>query len=355
MKKVLALVLAVIMVCTMAMAVKVEGTTNSGTSGGDYAVVNPGTTLKVTFTPADDNDQTKDDGIHFYLKDGKFVPANNEVKITFAKGADLVESKGWVKIDDNEEGVAGYEYQIKLKSNLNKIVDKSVADIQISKITFKSTGYDLVEVFAPTKASNYISYAYGYEQNNVILQEDNASTFTFAENSINVITSLLDKAGKEVSSLKVLNNGMTYTFNKGAKVYAMKDAVAFDANDDAGYHNGNEVMTYENLLNSAANVIYEKGANVDTTYRVYAKGVDGKVKSVVATTTDGVMTFTVPALSTVIVTTDVLTTTGTVGTATTETPGSTTNPGTGANDVVGVAAALAVVALVSGAAISLKK
>ena len=35
--------------------------------------------------------------------------------------------------------------------------------------------------------------------------------------------------------------------------------------------------------------------------------------------------------------------------------GTTTNPGTGANDVVGVAAALAVVALVSGAAISLKK
>ena len=40
---------------------------------------------------------------------------------------------------------------------------------------------------------------------------------------------------------------------------------------------------------------------------------------------------------------------GTTGT------GTTTNPGTGANDVVGVAAALAVVALVSGAAISLKK
>ena len=39
----------------------------------------------------------------------------------------------------------------------------------------------------------------------------------------------------------------------------------------------------------------------------------------------------------------------------TTTPGTTTNPGTGANDVVGVAAALAVVALVSGAAISLKK
>ena len=43
------------------------------------------------------------------------------------------------------------------------------------------------------------------------------------------------------------------------------------------------------------------------------------------------------------------------GTTTGSTGTSTTNPGTGANDVVGVAAALAVVALVSGAAISLKK
>ena len=41
--------------------------------------------------------------------------------------------------------------------------------------------------------------------------------------------------------------------------------------------------------------------------------------------------------------------------ATGSTGSTTTNPGTGANDVVGVAAALAVVALVSGAAISLKK
>ena len=111
MKKVLALVLAVIMVCTMAMAVKVEGTTNSGTSGGDYAVVNPGTTLKVTFTPADDNDQTKDDGIHFYLKDGKFVPANNVVTVTFAKGGELVASQGWVKTG-NDDTAASYRLSL---------------------------------------------------------------------------------------------------------------------------------------------------------------------------------------------------------------------------------------------------
>ena len=95
------------------------------------------------------------------------------------------------------------------------------------------------------------------------------------------------------------------------------------------------------------------GVDANTVYKVYAKGVDGKVLSVAATNNDGVLTFNVPAMTTVLVTTETLTTTGTVGTTTT--PGSTTNPGTGANDVVGVAAALAVVALVSGAAISLKK
>ena len=108
-------------------------------------------------------------------------------------------------------------------------------------------------------------------------------------------------------------------------------------------------------MNTTAKVVYEKAGNADTTYRVYAKGADGKVLSVVATTSDGVMSFTVPAMSTVIVTTEVLATSGTASTGSTTPAGSTTNPGTGANDVVGVAAALAVVALVSGAAISLKK
>ena len=104
-------------------------------------------------------------------------------------------------------------------------------------------------------------------------------------------------------------------------------------------------------------LILETQQSSDTTYRVYAKGADGKVLSVVSTTSDGVMSFTVPAMSYVIVTTEVLATSGTASTGTTtgSTGTSTTNPGTGANDVVGVAAALAVVALVSGAAISLKK
>ena len=343
MKKVLALVLAVIMVCTMAMAVDVTTTTTpSGTSAGPYAVAKPGPSLEVSFNEATD-------GIHFYLKDSKFVPANNVVTVTFAKGGELVASQGWVKTG-NDDTAASYRYFINLKQDLNRVADTKVADIQISAITFKSTGYDLVKVFAPTSAAGYKSFAYGYNNVNVVLQED--GTVSFNPGEVTTIASLLDKNGKEVNSLNVKVDNMTYSFVKGQKVYS-----ALAADITAPATTVTPVATYQNLLNTTAKVVYEKGGNADTTYRVYAKGADGKVLSVVSTTSDGVMSFTVPARSYVIVTTEVLATSGTASTGTTtgSTGTSTTNPGTGANDVVGVAAALAVVALVSGAAISLKK
>ena len=343
MKKVLALVLAVIMVCTMAMAVEVITTTTpDGASTGPYTVARPGTSLQVKLTEG-----TSGDGIHFYLnKDSKFVPANNVVTVTFAKGGELVASQGWVKTGTGDTA-NDYQYLINLKQDLNRVADTKVADIQISAITFKSTGYDLVKVFAPTSAAGYKSFAYGYENVNVVLQEDGA--ISFDEGKITTIANLLDKNGKEVSNLNVKFGGMTYSFVKGQKVFSAKAA-------DITAPTATAVATYQNLLNTTAKVVYEKGDKADTTYRVYAKGADGKVLSVVATTSDGVMSFTVPAMSTVIVTTEVLATSGTASTGTTTPAGSTTtNPGTGANDVVGVAAALAVVALVSGAAISLKK
>ena len=344
MKKVLALVLAVIMVCTMAMAVDVTTTTTpSGTSAGPYAVAKPGTSLEVAFNETAD-------GIHFYLnKDGKFVPANNVVTVTFAKGGELVASQGWVKTGTGDTA-GDYQYFINLKQDLNRVADTKVADIQISAITFKSTGYDLVKVFAPTSAADYKSFAYGYNNVNVVLQED--GTVSFNPGEVTTIASLLDKNGKEVNSLNVKVDNMTYSFVKGQKVYS-----ALAADITAPATTVTPVATYQNLLNTTAKVVYEKGGNADTTYRVYAKGADGKVLSVVSTTSDGVMSFTVPAMSYVIVTTEVLATSGTASTGTTtgSTGTSTTNPGTGANDVVGVAAALAVVALVSGAAISLKK
>ena len=81
-------------------------------------------------------------------------------------------------------------------------------------------------------------------------------------------------------------------------------------------------------------------------YNAYSIAADGTVAKLNATLEDGVMTFSTPVKAVVVVDGSMTTTPATPGT---------TNPGTGANDVVGVAAALAVVALVSGAAISLKK
>ena len=88
------------------------------------------------------------------------------------------------------------------------------------------------------------------------------------------------------------------------------------------------------------------------TTSIYAKNFrTGALVKLAVTLDDGVASFTVPAFS-MVASFD-----GALAGATVETPAgtTTTNPGTGANDVVGVAAALAVVALVSGAAISLKK
>ena len=89
-------------------------------------------------------------------------------------------------------------------------------------------------------------------------------------------------------------------------------------------------------------------------YNIYVVGIDGSVAKAAVTVNDGVATAKVPAYSAVVLYNGALKNVSSIS-GTTTTPCSTTHPGSGANAVVGVAAALAVVALVSGAAISLKK
>lgn len=351
MKKVLALVLAVIMVCTMAFAATVVITPGTAVTDPDapaatYTALKPGITIALDLGT-----------VGVYVKDGKFVPANNVVTVTFAKGAELVKSQGWVKVAAGTEGsykgekdTDAYQYQITFVENLNKAADTKVAEIAISAVSFKATGYTAVSVFKAAKAEENISYAFGYATNDIDLQAEVAPTVNGGE--INVVKSLADKAGKEVATLEVTaNNGVVYTMVKGTKFYAMETPITFDTTKDKGYDGTSIKALYPNTWNLNGKVELALGADANKTFKVYAKTADGKVLSVAATTTDGVMSFTVPAMSTVLVTENTITTSGTTGSTT----GTTTNPGTGANDVVGVAAALAVVALVSGAAISLKK
>ena len=337
MKKVLALVLAVVMVCTMAFAstiVITPGTpaTPSTPTATPYDVLNPGTTIAFDLG-----------SVHYYEKDGKFVPANNVVTVKFAKGAELVKSQGWVKLTDGT-----YQYQMTFVDSMTKIADKKVADIQISGVSLKATGYNVQDILKAEKPEQYISYAFGWEKVEVPLSET-STTLGTTGGHINVFTPLTDKAGKEVTALEVkTTNGIVYNITKGLSTFVMTAAPEFTP-EELG--TAVAVESFRNPMNITGKVEYAKGVNADKAYKAYAKTADGKVLAVAVTEKDGVMSFTVPAMSTVILTEGTLKTVGTTGTTT----GTTTNPGTGANDVVGVAAALAVVALVSGAAISLKK
>ena len=380
MKKVLALVLAVIMVCTMAMAATVSSAI--GTSGS--AGVTPSTT-KYDIVPGGTNYYVALTDKNLYFKDNKFVPEKNKIGIDYAAGSDLVASAGWVKIakttQDLTKGIVcgtedtvAYQYQIVLRNDFTRVADGKSFDFSISKITLNATGWELQTVWeADEDAGDVIKADVGYEvvDIDVAVSSAGVTTFDAVPGKINKIVSIVKNGTTplESATLKIIGTsttvtGKTYakgTLNKGAAFYVVKAADMPEFADADLAKTGTLSPAVAKIVNNnnlpMAGVLEQTDVNAAKLYKVYAKGIDGKVSSVAATLDNGVLKFNVPALSTVIVTTDVLTVTGTASTGTTTgtTPGTTTNPGTGANDVVGVAAALAVVALVSGAAISLKK
>ena len=391
MKKVLALVLAVIMVCTMAMAVTIGGigydVKDGAVTSNTYPVVPGGTKFFVNMSKAEDTVKN-----HIYFdKDGKFVPSKNEVSISYAAGSELVAFSGWVKLanvvdTDLSQGIvketceknpASYQYQIALKNDFTRTADGKSFDFAISKITFTATGWEPVTLWKATDANavdDKADVGYKVVGVNASATKGQIVSFNTTPGAINKVLPIAETTdGTTINSATLAIAGefgygytSTYaniyayaTLNKGSLVYVSAvdglKTFATGENGDEGYL-GNNVAVIRNVYNMPMTGVLEQteGAKATTVYNVYAKGMDGKISSVAATLKNGVLTFNVPALSTVIITPDTLTVTATVAGTTTET-GTTTNPGTGANDVVGVAAALAVVALVSGAAISLKK
>ena len=372
MKKVLALVLAVIMVCTMAMAITVNNTDKVVIGGGgaaattsdEYAQLVPGSTLVVDF-----------DDVELYTEgtgaSEKFVPAKNTVTVTFTKGAEWVASQGWVEVgaqtnDSITVNGKHYEYQIALKQDYTKTYNKNTCDLSISKVTLRADGYDTQTIFAETKTTK-CAYGMGYSTADLGITVAADGTVTtspavLVDGTIYTVKTITDN-GKAVNSVTL---GKEYTLvgdglvaempvSVGQKVLYATFGNLFTTNDtgytEAGIAAAGAAKGANNF-NTAVKVTFNQGkANADKVYNVYAKDLSGKITKLAATLDRGVLTFKVPALSYFIITADTVTASATEST----TPGTTTNPGTGANDVVGVAAALAVVALVSGAAISLKK
>ena len=387
MKKVLALVLAVIMVCTMAMAVEVNTPTTPGNSTSDYAysvTLYPGKSIIFDKADLGMTDVSDDD-----VKAGKY-----NVDITFERGADFIASKGWVKT------ATGYRYVLTAKDSVVAIdgtPDIIISAIKVTKVgqnkTFYSAQYTdkladgtatyathtkdgkptvTAQDFKPMKdiadSTNGIAlclgFDFGYEPGKIVIAKDGKSVppDAFVENTLySVVRTQEANAKSSVTLGKYATTenpfGYTYTLKAGETVmFANIGNVNIDNTTAAGKalnknlldRDATIVAKLENELmpNKAVSITVD-GAKDG--YKVYMVKADGSVVDLGATfNANKVLTATATLTGPVIVTDKAIT-------ATAASTGTTTNPGTGANDVVGVAAALAVVALVSGAAISLKK
>ena len=396
MKKVLALVLAVIMVCTMAMAVKVDGVRPdadpSAKVNDAFNSVTPG--YSIYFTRSELN---LDGNKAYYDDDNNFVPAKNNVTVTFEKGAELIASQGWVKFGGD------YVYALTTKESETAALD-NVADIIIkaikvnvygvtapaldakyvgtSVIDGKTTGYSAATKWVETAANaeafmkNYFSLAdlknnssayaymcfdYGFTADTIKVQgKDDESSYNTANRIVTVEKSdavngkyystvewsLKDNDGLVMGAFRTLKAGEKLFFYETAMPAAGTAAKkALDKN--LVTNEANILGTLEGVVpNAALELVVEKAPEGA---KMYVVNDDGTVKDLGAKfNSNGILVANAKVTGPVIVTDKALT-----GTA--ASTGTTTNPGTGANDVVGVAAALAVVALVSGAAISLKK
>ena len=381
MKKVLALVLAVIMVCTMAMAVgvsvKEDGSPATSTTA-KYAQLEPGSVLYFTIGELNGNGAVK---TYYDSTTHEFVPEKNAVTVTFGKGAELVASKGWVRTVakattvTEESEATSWQYQIVLKDSDTAVCDEKTLDFSITGVSYKPFGDGKLEYSVdstvPALKLEKFERDYGWKTGELALNPDgeedinNAGDGFSAKFALNVITTLTgttNNKGETVNTNKWYmtdndNTEVDFTVKAGQKVlrkdFNFTDAQMAKITTKYGLDQNNikhKVVNDTNLVGTAGITHWSNKLNV------YALAMDGTISKVSVTVEDGVAFAKVPAYSAVFVYEGALkNVTTTVSGSTTTEPGTTTNPGTGANGVVGVAAALAVVALVSGAAISLKK
>ena len=390
MKKVLALVLAVIMVCTMAFAVTVDTTTTAPADDSkvntNYRPITPG--KSIIFSLDDLGLATG----YAANKDGTFAPEKNKVEVTFAKGADLVASQGWVKTIEGD-----YKYIITTKTNETVALDDT-ADLIISKVAVTKYGiagtttYWLID----EDADGNTIYAYTLPgcQNDplsTVAQFKDPSKYDLALINKNLdgscifymvfnygrptatlyTTSLIPAASDTLYTVKKQNVGDDATMDvatttEGGKIaYSLKagEKVIFSAVPSYDLTKLTKALQSEIITNDVTvtgilggAVVPNKAVKITVDKQkegaaLYMVNADGTLTNLGAKfDNNGVLTATAKITGAVILTDKAMTASNVI-----TTPGTTTNPGTGANDVVGVAAALAVVALVSGAAISLKK
>ena len=370
MKKVLALVLAVIMVCTMAFAISVggTGTTTAPTNlEGKFVSVAPGQSIYFTVKELDSSS-----GLTVSVANAADA-AKYKVSVKLASGADKIASQGWAK-----DSSGAWVYALVTKYDETTVLDDA-ADIVIDSVVVTKVGTALTNTFEYVNTKGEYLTANGTYAKLANADKDNkhVSAFDFGRATADLYTtgSVLtastilytvkkaqagDPASMKVaiSGTSVGNNGnviASYTLKVGEKVI-FSDVPAYNLTTSLTSELQSEIITKDAnvvpVLHSK--VVPNKAIKITVDNQkegyLYMVGADGKLTNLNAKFDDNkVLTATAKVTGPVVYSNVALTAVNVA------TPGSTTNPGTGANDVVGVAAALAVVALVSGAAISLKK
>ena len=361
MKKVLALVLAVIMVCTMAMAVEVAVTPNETESADNYGEI----------VLADKYDATKTYVLN--LKDA-FFAVLDEYLVGQGNTADR-DAKNF-----KVEGVAGTfnvttggtkVYSINVDNTdraLDGKIDLTISTLRISSVKKTNTYAEYVAkdgklvlnklvlggvskdvTTASFTADFWAAYDIGYKTlaaNDTNFNWGTEGWFVTGSNGFEATD-----VTKQVTLKVPAKTAFKFTLADGDASKISDSAIPNGVTKPTTIAVNGYKITAGTLTYKVAGDTNDYFYGVDKNGKLYVSGLTFGVVKDVNGNESGYWTMTTADAR------DIVKTNGAIPgvTATTPADNGTTNPGTGANDVVGVAAALAVVALVSGAAISLKK
>ena len=354
MKKVLALVLAVMMMATVAFAYDVGSSSDFG--GETAEIVAPGSQIRIYaeyFANAEGTIRLSD-----LLKKGQFSSENFTVTTKrFDKGSNLVKS---VEIDDDDECVVvklNDNYDLKAKETINLVIK----EIKVTAKKKIENGTDVV-----SKASKWTfdadnGFRVGHVQVEVTIEEDmeidvmdsgvdGETDLTLPGRAVGYTSHLVKFVKDDVAyGTATLSFGEVATAT--GRVYD-GDVVYLEYNEDV------DVDVVKKYPDADLSFVNFKGAptfNSNMELEIYADEdqyiyelKDSKIAPCNLKWDEDSYAFTgkVRTLGAYVVSDTKLSVDATTADG---------NPDTGANDVVGIATALAAVALVSAAAVSLKK
>ena len=359
MKKVLALVLAVIMVCTMAMAVQVVAPDASAVGSS-------------TIPALKESDPTETYGVE--IDPTYYVVSGFENNVFTASNVTLAKTNNAVYVvvptlDKALDGEADFTFtgtiKIADKNNAGTYVICSIkngvlvaTEGKVKGITMSASELDAWNGTVTNKLQE--KYDIGFKTE--VLASDADLEAAIAGLTADGKYDTWYITGSKALSATI--NDVTVKVPAKTAFKMKKPAAAvttsFNTLVDNTYTGFHGLFVEGTGITMSLNV-----TPADNTMNLYAVDKNGKIYSLGTSLTEskkvdgtivGTLSATFGGTYQIVKFTKSVDVNGTVpGVATAPTTPGTTNPGTGANDVVGVAAALAVVALVSGAAISLKK